>query len=68
MWSAITGENVTNPRPALPTTQWSLLHDHRNPGDTVAPGTILKIITSSYRTNCKLQAALFSELFFVCAA
>ena len=46
MWPALSGENATSPRPILPTTQWSLLHDTRESG-----GRLLKIITGSYRSN-----------------
>ena len=46
MWPALSGENATIPRPILPTTQWSLLHDTRESG-----GRLLKIITGSYRSN-----------------
>ena len=46
MWPALSGGNATSPRPILPTTQWSLLHDRRESG-----GRLLKIITGSYRSN-----------------
>ena len=46
MWPALSGKNATSPRPILPTTQWSLLHDRRESG-----GRLLKIITGSYRSN-----------------
>ena len=44
MWPAITGANRTNPRPVLPTSQWSLLSAEGN-------NRMLKLITSAYRTN-----------------
>ena len=43
-WPAITGQNRTNPRPYLPVTAWTLLHEA---GD----GTMLKTCDS-----CRLRA------------
>ena len=42
-WAAITGSGkVANPRPVLPTTQWSLLEQQPD-------GTILKIILGAFQ-------------------
>ena len=45
MWPAIIGQNGTNPRPWLPTTRWSLLHDDQE------SGTMMKLLTLAHRTN-----------------
>ena len=45
MWPAIIGQNRTNPRPWLPTTRWSLLHDDQE------SGTMMKLLTLAHRTN-----------------
>ena len=45
---AIFGKNRTNPRPYLPVTAWSLLHERSD-------GSMLKVMTGAYRSNYFLQ-------------